>query len=201
MTNFPLGVTTDRITNTCRLQDIVEIEEWNERSELKEQVKIHFDEFTIPSIHDKLPDDSLMRPVYPMPNKGPVSPAAIAMKSAASAAAAAAASPKSAPAAPPLPATKTATSGAAKTSTASKAEEKALPVRSVADEAAQKAKELRLKALRERVRKDNEKKKDAASTEDSKAAEESIKPEETPVQLPIDSKIKEKGAQVTRIRM
>ncbi|UZP41465.1 hypothetical protein NXS19_009281 [Fusarium pseudograminearum] len=166
--------------------DYVEIEEWNERSELKEQVKIYFDEYTIPSINDKLPDDSLMRPVYPMPNKSPVSPAGIAMMSAVgAAAAAAAASPKSIPTAPPLPATKTATSATPKVSTAPKAEAKALPVRSVADEAAAKAKELRLKSLREKVHgKDGEKKKDATST---KSTEEPKKSTETPIS--IDSKM------------
>jgi hypothetical protein len=38
------------------LQDIVEIEEWNEYGELKQHVKIYYDESTIPDIEHKYPE-------------------------------------------------------------------------------------------------------------------------------------------------
>ncbi|KAK2592232.1 hypothetical protein QQS21_010084 [Conoideocrella luteorostrata] len=127
------------------LGDLVEIEDWNEYGELKQHVKIFYDEHTIPNIHNK--------PAEPPKPKRPVA------KSAAGAAAAAAASSKSTttpkpPPAPPLPAAKSSTD-----SSTLKAGEKppeagqqtTLPMRSVADEAAQKANELRLKSLREKV--------------------------------------------------
>ena len=38
------------------LGDLVEIEEWNEYGELKQHVKIHYDEHTIPNIHHKHPE-------------------------------------------------------------------------------------------------------------------------------------------------
>ncbi|RSL67845.1 hypothetical protein CEP51_012613 [Fusarium floridanum] len=118
--------------------DIVEIEEWNEYGELKEHVKIYYDEKTIPSIHDKLPDPPLKKPIYPNPVPTQASQSPVG-KAVAAAAAAKAAAPKAASAAKPKAAADT------------KKEEKTLPVRSVADEAAQKAKDLRSKALREKV--------------------------------------------------
>ncbi|KAJ4162682.1 hypothetical protein NW754_014101 [Fusarium falciforme] len=117
--------------------DIVEIEEWNEYGELKEHVKIYYDENTIPSIHQKLPDPPLKKPIYPNPVPTQASQSPVG-KAVAAAAAAKAAAPKAAPAEKPKAAD-------------TKKEEKTLPVRSVADEAAQKAKDLRLKALREKV--------------------------------------------------
>ena len=38
------------------LGDLVEIEDWNEYGELKQHVKIFYDEFTIPNIHHKHPE-------------------------------------------------------------------------------------------------------------------------------------------------
>ncbi|PCD30773.1 hypothetical protein AU210_010446 [Fusarium oxysporum f. sp. radicis-cucumerinum] len=132
------------------LGDIVEIEEWNEYGELKEHVTIYFDEFTIPSINDKLPEPPLKRPIDLtgglLASMTP-SPAAVS-------------------------------SATPKTSTEPKKEEKALPVRSVADEAAQKAKELRLKTLREKVHgKDGAKaKKEDTSAKDTGKSKESETP-------------------------
>ncbi|KAJ0146257.1 Uncharacterized protein HZ326_11011, partial [Fusarium oxysporum f. sp. albedinis] len=161
------------------LGDIVEIEEWNEYGELKEHVTIYFDEFTIPSINDKLPEPPLKRPIDLTGGLlASMTPSPVA-KAVAAAAASAAAAPKPAPAAPPLPAAKAAVSSATpKTSTEPKKEEKALPVRSVADEAAQKAKELRLKTLREKVHgKDGAKaKKEDTSAKDTGKSKESETP-------------------------
>lgn len=114
-------------------QDLVEIEDWNEYGELKQHVKIYYDEHTIPSINDKPPEP-------PKPKRKPVVKPA----------------PAPAPPAPPAPEPKASSS---KPKTEDKDTAKAepakatasLPMRSVADEAAQKAKELRLKSLREKV--------------------------------------------------
>ncbi|KAF5023632.1 hypothetical protein F66182_4301 [Fusarium sp. NRRL 66182] len=145
------------------LGDIVEIEDWNEYGELKQHVKIYYDEHTIPSINQKLPDPPLKRPI----NLGGGAPSASksAAKSTAVAAAAAAAAPKPAPPAPPLPETKT-SAPAAKPAEAKK-EEKTLPVRSVAEDAAQKAKELRLQSLREKVHGKGGKKTDEKETSET----------------------------------
>ncbi|RCI13802.1 hypothetical protein L249_8023, partial [Ophiocordyceps polyrhachis-furcata BCC 54312] len=106
------------------LGDLVEIEDWNEYGELKQHVKIYYDEHTIPSIHDK--------PKQPQRKQQPKSQQ----------------KPPAPPAAPPesVPAPSSASS-----SSATAAASSSLPVRSVADEAAQKAKALRTKALREKV--------------------------------------------------
>ncbi|KEY70030.1 hypothetical protein S7711_04045 [Stachybotrys chartarum IBT 7711] len=130
------------------LGDIVEIEDWNEYGELKQHVKIYYDEHTIPSIHNKPPE--LMKPAKPAARNAP------------------APTPAPVPAAPPLPEPKAA---AAEPATKSKAEGKpeagkstTLPIRSVADEAAQKAKELRLKSLREKVHGKNSESSTTAAT-------------------------------------
>ncbi|GAO19504.1 uncharacterized protein UV8b_06596 [Ustilaginoidea virens] len=115
------------------LGDLVEIEEWNEYRELKQHVKIYYDEHTIPSIHDIPPEPpKLHKP---------------ADKSAAAKSAA------TAPPAPPLPVAKSTAAPTSKASdkTPETGDPTVLPLRSVADEAAQKAKDLRLKALRDKV--------------------------------------------------
>ncbi|KAH7159884.1 hypothetical protein B0J13DRAFT_115532 [Dactylonectria estremocensis] len=152
------------------LGDIVEVEDWNEYGELKMHVKIFYDDFTIPSIKDKLPDPPMkFKPALPAK---PV-PAAVTAAAVGGAAAAAAAAPKPPPA-PPLPSGKAtpipATTEKPKTAEPKKEpEQKKLPVRSVADEAAQKAKELRLKSLREKVHgKDGAKAKEATKENKSK---------------------------------
>lgn len=164
------------------LGDIVEIEDWNEYGELKQHVKIYYDEFTIPNIHHKHPE--------PLLKKRPVKKSAAAATPAAGASASATAAIPAAPAAsaaaiptpPPLPEPKAATTSDNKATTSAKAtadkpkpEEKALPIRSVADEAAAKAKELRLKSLREKVHG----KEGAAEIERQKKAEAEGKPAES----------------------
>ncbi|EJT81493.1 hypothetical protein GGTG_01471 [Gaeumannomyces tritici R3-111a-1] len=91
------------------LGDLVEIEEWNEYGELKQHVKIFYDDFTQPSISQA-------------PKMPPVQPKRAVPPAAASAAAA----------------------GAPGATTA-------LPVLSVAEEAAAKAKQIRLQSLRDKV--------------------------------------------------
>ncbi|KAF9761774.1 hypothetical protein IL306_003677 [Fusarium sp. DS 682] len=161
------------------LGDIVEIEEWNEYGELKEHVTIYMDEFTIPSINDKLPEPPLKRPIDLTGGLlSSMTPSPVA-KAVAAAAASAAATPKPTPTAPPLPEAKGgAPSATSKPSTGPKKEEKTLPIRSVADEAAQKAKELRSKALREKVHgKDGAKtKKDDTSAKETGKSKESDTP-------------------------
>ncbi|KAF4341397.1 cylicin I [Fusarium beomiforme] len=161
------------------LGDIVEIEEWNEYGELKEHVTIYMDEFTIPSINDKLPEPPLKRPIDLTGGLlSSMTPSPVA-RAVAAAAASAAATPKPAPTGPPLPEAKTSTpAGTPKTSTEPKKEEKTLPIRSVADEAARKAKELRSKALRAKVHgKDGaEPKKDDKSAKETGKSKESDTP-------------------------
>ncbi|KAG6042054.1 hypothetical protein E4U41_006175 [Claviceps citrina] len=121
--------------------DLVEIEDWNEYGELKQHVKIYYDEYTIPNMHNKPPEPKrLAKPAAKpaVPTNTPV------------------ASKAAAPPAPPLPEAKPSSGATApkpgdKPVPAGKQTTTALPIRSVADEAAQKAKELRLKSLREKV--------------------------------------------------
>ncbi|KAK4111952.1 hypothetical protein N656DRAFT_790099 [Canariomyces notabilis] len=107
------------------LGDLVEIEEWNEYGELKEHVTFYYDEFTQP-------------PISQAPKPAPA-PAASANTTTASSKPSA--PPAAIPAPPPAPAPKTTTTTTTTT----------LPVRSVAEEAAQKAKQLRLQSLRDKV--------------------------------------------------
>ncbi|KAG5931366.1 hypothetical protein E4U60_006150 [Claviceps pazoutovae] len=127
--------------------DLVEIEDWNEYGELKQHVKIYYDEHTIPNIHNKPPE--------PKKTQKPAAKPAVAKNTAV-------ATSKTAPAAPPapsLPKAKAKPSSSSSTPTTTKTGTKTpdaesqttLPMRSVADEAAQKAKEIRLKSLREKV--------------------------------------------------
>ncbi|KAG6073025.1 hypothetical protein E4U33_003061 [Claviceps sp. LM78 group G4] len=127
--------------------DLVEIEDWNEYGELKQHVKIYYDEHTIPNIHNKPPE--------PKKTQKPAAKPAVAKNTPV-------ATSKTAPAAPPAPSlpkakakpsSSSSTPATTKTSTKTPNAESqtTLPMRSVADEAAQKAKELRLKSLREKV--------------------------------------------------
>ncbi|KXX82817.1 hypothetical protein MMYC01_200537 [Madurella mycetomatis] len=108
------------------LGDLVEIEEWNEYGELKEHVTFYYDEFTQPSISQA-----------PKPAP-PVAPAAATTTSSSKPAA-----PPAAPAPVPPPAPSPKTAQPPKTT--------ALPVRSIAEEAAQKAKQVHLQSLRDKV--------------------------------------------------
>ncbi|EFZ00801.1 protein disulfide oxidoreductase domain protein [Metarhizium robertsii] len=116
------------------LGDLVEIEDWNEYGELKQHVKIYYDEHTIPNIHNKPPEPAKL-------SKPAAKPAAASNTTVA---------PK---AAPPMPEPKSGPEAAtkAKHGPAESGKETTLPMRTVADEAAQKAKELNLKSLREKV--------------------------------------------------
>lgn len=139
---------------------MVEVEEWNEYGELKQHVKIYYDEHTIPSIHNKFPE--------PIKHKKKATSKASA--AATSSAAAAAGSPAPAPAPtsttapipPPAPEPKAVVSSAPPVTnekshdsranpTSQAGPSGAIPIRSVADEAAKKAKEMRLRSLREKV--------------------------------------------------
>ncbi|KAG6245890.1 hypothetical protein E4U23_004993 [Claviceps purpurea] len=127
--------------------DLVEIEDWNEYGELKQHVKIYYDEHTIPNIHNKPPEPKKTQKPAAKPAVSKNTPVATS---------------KTAPAAPPapsLPKAKAKPSSSSSTPTTIKTGTKTpdaesqttLPMRSVADEAAQKAKEIRLKSLREKV--------------------------------------------------
>ncbi|KAL7629447.1 hypothetical protein AAE478_000967 [Parahypoxylon ruwenzoriense] len=107
------------------LGDLVEIEEWNEYGELKQNVTIYYDDFTIP----------------PKSQAPPPPPAAAPKSSKPAAPPAAAAHP---PAAPPLPQA----AGSTKKPSAAGAANTGL---SIAEEAAKKAKQVHLNSLREKV--------------------------------------------------
>ncbi|ROT39720.1 hypothetical protein SODALDRAFT_331833 [Sodiomyces alkalinus F11] len=172
------------------LGDIVEIEDWNEYGELKQHVKIYYDEHTIPSIHNK--------PKDPPMTFGPAKPAA--QPAAVAAVAAAAAAP---PAAPPLPKAATTTTGSTvvKKEEPKKSEKVAdkatLPIRSIADEAAQKAKDLRLQSLREKVHgskaaaeKKKEEEEEKKDTEEETKGQSAAKKELAGLQSPTTAKWK-----------
>lgn len=180
------------------LGDIVEIEEWNEYGELRQHVKIYYDEHTIPDIHHKHPPPKMKRPNM-MQKASSVAGSMVGKKMAPKADSTPPSSnlgtpaPENPPPAPDL--TKAGALDLNKSATApaapdkgkeqeakeKKKEEKkeALPMRSVADEAAQKAKELRLKSLREKVHgkgagdKKSEEKKEAKESEEKKETEKS----------------------------
>ncbi|KAH6703491.1 hypothetical protein EV126DRAFT_493379 [Verticillium dahliae] len=175
----PLPFVTPQLTQRPPYQDLVEIEDWNEYGELRQHVKIYYDEFTIPTIHNK-PKDPPKRFVHPItgaPVKGGSKAGSKAAAGAAAAAAAASASssssakPAAPPAAPPLPPAdekKAATAAPAKK--AETGEKVTMPIRSIADEAAQKAKDLRLAALREKVHGSKAKAEEKAKAEAKAAA-------------------------------
>ncbi|KAH0427907.1 hypothetical protein CcaCcLH18_09372 [Colletotrichum camelliae] len=161
------------------LGDLTEIEEWNEYGELKQHVKIYYDEFTIPNIHNK---PKIIKKVYK--KKVPVAGAEGEPSTAGPA-------PPAPPAAPPLPKNEpynAASKPAANAKPAASGSSTALPVRSIADEAAAKAKQLRLQSLREKVhgKKDEkaEEKKGEGASAAAASAETTADPEkkaETPV--------------------
>ncbi|KAH9902009.1 hypothetical protein F4778DRAFT_103413 [Xylariomycetidae sp. FL2044] len=158
------------------LGDLVEIEEWNEYGELKQNVTIYYDDFTIPP-KGQAPPPALMKRAKP---------AAAASSSTASGTSSAAPPP----AAPPLPQDKpksstgndaTKKSGIAATA-ASAAATATQPIRSIAEEAAQKAKQVHLNTLREKVygKKDTESKDEKASDGDEKVATKPVDDNATP---------------------
>ncbi|KKF94657.1 hypothetical protein CFO_g2962 [Ceratocystis platani] len=156
------------------LGDLVEIEEWNEYGELKEKVKIYFDDYTIPTKTEAEKMPALRAMTRPPGGAKPTSvPAATAKPAPTSAAAASVAN-----------AMATAASIAAKhaqmkekeLSKVAEIKKEDPPARSIADEAADKAKALRLQNLRKQVA--ESKKKDdevAAAAAAAAAAEEEEK--------------------------
>ncbi|KAG6006522.1 hypothetical protein E4U21_006976 [Claviceps maximensis] len=135
------------VQDSLVLGDLTEIEDWNEYGELKQHVTIYYDENTIPNIHNKPPE--------PKKTKKSAAKAAVATNTQKASKAA-----PPAPPAPPLPEPKPSSSSTTTTKTTTTkngetppadAKQTTLPLRSFADEAAQKAKELRLKSLREKV--------------------------------------------------
>lgn len=128
------------------MQDLVEIEDWNEYGELKQHVTIYYDEFTQPSITEapKLPTPFAAKPATAPSATSTAAPAA--------------------PAAPPAPAAAAAVAAAAaqKASTQKQGEgvnkqqpepaaKVTMPIRSIAEEAAAKAKQVHLQSLRNKV--------------------------------------------------
>ncbi|KAI0136528.1 hypothetical protein BJ170DRAFT_15389 [Xylariales sp. AK1849] len=124
------------------LGDLVEIEDWNEYGELKQHVTIYHDDFTIPPKNQA-----------PIPN--PLRPLQHSKPAASAAAPTSTTTPKAAPAAPPLPGKKEnepkATEEPTRSGVASAVASAAAPIKSIAEEAAQKAKQVRLNSLREKV--------------------------------------------------
>ena len=133
------------------LGDLVEIEEWNEYGELKQHVTIYYDDFTTPS-KSQAPPPNLLRPFGQAKPAAPPA-GATAAAAAGAAAAAAAATAKAAPTPPPMPekkeGPKSPTGGIA--GAAAGAAGAAAHIKSIAEEAAQKAKQVQLNALREKV--------------------------------------------------
>ncbi|KAI1280999.1 hypothetical protein F5Y07DRAFT_315400 [Xylaria sp. FL0933] len=141
------------------LGDLVEIEEWNEYGELKEHVTIYYDDFTIPP-KNQAPPPVAMRPLnQPFPKSGVAPSSASSAPSAATTAATATSPPAPAPPAPPLPTDKdkakiplsSPTSAGPTKKVVDAAASAATPIRSLAEEAAQKAKKVQLDRLREKV--------------------------------------------------
>jgi hypothetical protein len=129
---------------------LVEIEDWNEYGELKQHVTIYYDEFTQPSISQA-------------PPKAPAAqPKKQSSLAASSSAPSAGIPPPPPPAAPPLPEKKETTGGGdgaggkkegggVTAKVAETAAKVALPIRSIAEEAAAKAKQVHLQSLRDKV--------------------------------------------------
>jgi hypothetical protein len=105
----------------------VEIEDWNEYGELKEHVTIYYDDHTIP-------------PISQAPKEVPKPAPALVMK------------PAAAPTAPPLPTEEKPKAEFKSAAGSSSVSAKTIaPIKSIADEAAAKAKQLHLQSLRDKV--------------------------------------------------
>ncbi|KAK0734052.1 hypothetical protein B0T26DRAFT_631637 [Lasiosphaeria miniovina] len=126
------------------LGDLVEIEDWNEYGELKQHVTIYYDEFTQPPI-SQAPKTPAAAPVKAAAG----SLGSFAAEAAAAAATAASASASASPA-PPAPPPAPVPKSASPTVTAP-GKTVTLPIRSIAEEAAQKAKQVHLQSLRDKV--------------------------------------------------
>ncbi|OIW35053.1 hypothetical protein CONLIGDRAFT_567748 [Coniochaeta ligniaria NRRL 30616] len=181
------------------LGDLVEIEDWNEYGELKQHVTIYHDEFTQPPIGQAPPKMFVAQPAKPSSS----------LAASSSAPGAAGAPPPPPPAAPPLPTEKKEEGGGVAAAAAKVAQ---LPIRSIAEEAAAKAKQVRLQSLREKVygkgdaggekeadkkeekeddkveetKEEKEDKKKAEDTKDeSESEDKSPAPSTTPARLPL----------------
>lgn len=153
---IPLYITTYQTDESHNIQDLVEIEEWNEYGELKQHVKIYYDEFTQPAKGSVAPVPKYKQPA----NKAAHPPAAL--------------NPPPPPERKQTPAEEAAAKMAAVAKSAAQqaAATAQSAKKSVAEEAATKAKQLRLQALREKVQ--SAKKDDTETTaEDSKKEGES----------------------------
>lgn len=141
------------------LQDLVEIEEWNEYGEVRQHVKIYFDEFTIPAKGKEPPPNPLRQKAEP----------GVAPSKAQADASSKTTPASSIPAPPPMPEKGSAAPGTAAVAKPPQAGgQKQIPIRSVAEEAAQKAKQQNLERLRAKVHgtKKDEAKDGAAATKD-----------------------------------
>ncbi|ORY66282.1 uncharacterized protein BCR38DRAFT_429784 [Pseudomassariella vexata] len=147
------------------LGDLVEIEDWNEYGELKQHVQIYYDDFTTPSKNAAPPLNLLKKP-------GPLKPNAGGSQSASSLSASSSApgsGVKPVPEAPPLPEPKAKTIGTEQPKkpaggvAPSVAAAVTTPLRSIAEEAAAKGKQVRLESLREKVYGKKDKDKEAAA--------------------------------------
>ncbi|KAI1134544.1 hypothetical protein F5Y05DRAFT_398325 [Hypoxylon sp. FL0543] len=158
------------------LGDLVEIEEWNEYGELKQHVTIYYDDFTIPPKSQAPPPAQAPKP----------KPAATTTPASKPGASTPAAHP---PAAPPLPEKSKAADAAPKkaaAAAASAASAAAAPVRSIAEEAAAKAKQVHLESLRAKVYG----KKDGKAASGSSSSKSATPKEEAPE---VKAKAKAKG--------
>ncbi|KAI0409758.1 hypothetical protein F4802DRAFT_161981 [Xylaria palmicola] len=144
------------------LGDLVEVEDWNEYGELKQHVTIYYDDSTIPP-KSQAPPPVAMRPLnQPFPKSG-IAPSSASSSSPGITATTTTTTGAPAPPAPPLPTDKdkakiplsSPASTSTSTGTARKATDAAAsasaPIRSLAEEAAQKAKKAQLDRLREKV--------------------------------------------------
>lgn len=171
------------------LGDLFEIEEWNEYGELKQHVKIYYDEFTIPAKGAKQIPNKLKKPVYGNPTaptkaSGPSQPTGPSTHKSLGQGG----TPAPIPAAPPLPEKKE--GGAASTTPAKKAPAPAAPAGpSIAEQAAMKAEEkakkaklARLETLRAKVHgaKEAREKEAAAAAGGDKTVEKAGSAEEPP---------------------
>ncbi|CAI0652267.1 unnamed protein product, partial [Colletotrichum noveboracense] len=168
------------------LGDLTEIEEWNEYGELKQHVKIYYDEFTIPNIHNK---PKIIKKV--IKKKVPAAGAEGEPSTSGPA-------PPAPPAAPPLPKNETynaASKPAADPKPAASGSLTALPVRSIADEAAAKAKQLRLQSLREKVHGKKDEKAEEKKAEEKKAEEKKAEEKKAEEKKAEEKKAEEKKAE------
>ncbi|KAL1895519.1 hypothetical protein Cpir12675_003208 [Ceratocystis pirilliformis] len=156
------------------LGDLVETEEWNEYGELKEKVKIYFDDYTIPTKAEAEKMPALRAMTRPIGGAKPTSVPAATAKPATTSAAAASVANAMAKAA--SIAAKHAQMKEKELSKVAEIKKENPPVRSIADEAADKAKALRLQNLRKQVAESKKKDDEVAA---AAAEEEKEKDKET----------------------